>query len=92
MGFTPSLTRDFVFQLHVGHLAPRRQTHATRPVGRIQLPVSGPRTQTDGHYCETLTAGYSYRCLDHREGGGGGERARRLACTAVMMSWTHAGT
>lgn len=41
-----SLTRDFVFQFHIGHFAPGRHSHASRPVRGIQLPVGGPGTQT----------------------------------------------
>lgn len=43
-----SLTRDFVFQFHVGHFAPRRQPHSPRPIGGVQLPIGGPGTQTRG--------------------------------------------
>lgn len=84
------LTRDFVFQFHVGHLAPGRHTHASRPVRSIQLPICSPGTQThrrSGRPCDVggaLTEVYGYWCRNS-----GGEEARQTGdlCFMCMCLW-----
>lgn len=46
------LTRDLVFQFHIGHFAPCRQPHTPRPVGGVQLPIGSPGAQGGGGVSE----------------------------------------
>ncbi len=82
------LTRDFVFQLHVGDFAPGRQTHASRPVRGVQLPVGSPGTQTQRLWYggEGMTAVYRFWCL---YGGEEKERQPQRRCVCVSMCYCY---
>lgn len=95
-----SLTRDFVLQFDVSHFSPRRQTHSSRPIRGIQLPVGSPGAQTHRlsvRHCRWSGDGRLWRQMLRYKGRKRRRQRCRFACasywcncSSVMFyaSWT----